>query len=529
MAESIALGLRLGTAAEHANFTGIEGEITINETEKRAVVHDGSTKGGFPMARLDETGYALAKSSDGTKLQLKNKEGVVLSETDAPDAGGDGLKGNKITAALPISAGDIVAFGMHIVDLETEELVYGYMPLSQCHMVMLTHPILGADADIAQGETSEKVSLAGKFPVSSIQNISLEVGQPVFLRVCPGTECLTVKGLVVMFEIYSQMMPEAFEGITYDGPDALVQWKLDEYHIFEADFEPANLYILLGHAISESEIMLCPSRPTYLDTGDSLYLSADAALFDDMGRRISTTYATKSEAGGSYTLPAATSSTLGGVKIGSNITNSSGTISVSKSNVTNALGYTPVKSVNGTTPDSSGNVSISVSGGSSADSLKSTGGTFNGTTVFKAASGSTPAVVGSAYPVESGKVVVFGNSDTLHGSSAGSALEISESDVSIGVRSSDGKNFGITVSNSTAGIFATNGSNYNMLLLSPTAAVPETLKGKMVVSVNGVKADANGNVALDGAGGGTEITYGTTDLTAGSSALATGSVYLVYE
>lgn len=42
-----------------------------------------------------------------------------------------------------------------------------------------------------------------------------------------------------------------------------------------------------------------------------------------------------------YTLPAATSSTLGGVKVGSNITNSSGTISLTKANVTAALGYTP--------------------------------------------------------------------------------------------------------------------------------------------------------------------------------------------
>lgn len=42
-----------------------------------------------------------------------------------------------------------------------------------------------------------------------------------------------------------------------------------------------------------------------------------------------------------YTLPAATSSTLGGVKIGSNITVSNGTISLSKTNVTTALGYTP--------------------------------------------------------------------------------------------------------------------------------------------------------------------------------------------
>lgn len=43
-----------------------------------------------------------------------------------------------------------------------------------------------------------------------------------------------------------------------------------------------------------------------------------------------------------YTLPAATSSTLGGVKIGSNITNNSGTISITKTNITTALGYTPL-------------------------------------------------------------------------------------------------------------------------------------------------------------------------------------------
>ena len=47
-----------------------------------------------------------------------------------------------------------------------------------------------------------------------------------------------------------------------------------------------------------------------------------------------------------YTLPNATSSTLGGVKIGSNISVSNGTISLAKSNVTSALGYTPATTNN---------------------------------------------------------------------------------------------------------------------------------------------------------------------------------------
>lgn len=43
-----------------------------------------------------------------------------------------------------------------------------------------------------------------------------------------------------------------------------------------------------------------------------------------------------------YSLPTATSNVLGGVKIGSNITNTSGVLSLTKANVTSALGYTPV-------------------------------------------------------------------------------------------------------------------------------------------------------------------------------------------
>ena len=60
------------------------------------------------------------------------------------------------------------------------------------------------------------------------------------------------------------------------------------------------------------------------------------------------------------TYVAATSSALGLVKIGSNITNSSGTISLTKANVTAALGYTPPTQDTNTTY--SGGTGISISG-----------------------------------------------------------------------------------------------------------------------------------------------------------------------
>lgn len=90
----------------------------------------------------------------------------------------------------------------------------------------------------------------------------------------------------------------------------------------------------------------------------------------------------------SYTLPTATSSTLGGVKIGSNITVSSGTISLTKANVTSALGYTPpTTDTKYTLP--TGNAST-LGGVKLSDSTSSTSSTSGGVAA-------TPAAVKAAY------------------------------------------------------------------------------------------------------------------------------------
>lgn len=44
---------RRGTADEHKNFTGAEGEITVDTTNKTIRVHDGVTAGGTMLARAD--------------------------------------------------------------------------------------------------------------------------------------------------------------------------------------------------------------------------------------------------------------------------------------------------------------------------------------------------------------------------------------------------------------------------------------------------------------------------------------------
>jgi hypothetical protein len=42
---------RRGTTAQHASFTGLLGELTVDTDKDVVVVHDGSTAGGFPLAR----------------------------------------------------------------------------------------------------------------------------------------------------------------------------------------------------------------------------------------------------------------------------------------------------------------------------------------------------------------------------------------------------------------------------------------------------------------------------------------------
>lgn len=80
-----------------------------------------------------------------------------------------------------------------------------------------------------------------------------------------------------------------------------------------------------------------------------------------------------------YSLPAATSSALGGVKVGSNITVSSGTISLTKANVTAALGYTPPTSDTNTTYSAGTGISLSGTTFSNSGVRSIATGSSNGT------------------------------------------------------------------------------------------------------------------------------------------------------
>lgn len=135
--------------------------------------------------------------------------------------------------------------------------------------------------------------------------------------------------------------------------------------------EGTNLYTFNGstaktiNVVAGSNVTLTPtSGQLSISAKDTTYSVATTSANGLMSSAMVTKLNGIATNANNYSLPTATGSVLGGVKTGSNITNSSGTISLSSSNVTSALGYTPVK-------NESGVASIRVMTQSAYDSLSS--------------------------------------------------------------------------------------------------------------------------------------------------------------
>jgi hypothetical protein len=65
------LQFRRGTAAQMATFTGAQGEVVVDTTNNRVVVHDGTTAGGWPAARVAEVAPQSGRLSYVSATQIK--------------------------------------------------------------------------------------------------------------------------------------------------------------------------------------------------------------------------------------------------------------------------------------------------------------------------------------------------------------------------------------------------------------------------------------------------------------------------
>jgi len=101
---------RRGTATQHTSFTGAEGEISVNTTNKSVHVHDGSTAGGIEAARADLTNVADADLN--TALSGNTLASLTITSADINGGSIDGTtiganSAAAITGTSFVSSGDM--------------------------------------------------------------------------------------------------------------------------------------------------------------------------------------------------------------------------------------------------------------------------------------------------------------------------------------------------------------------------------------------------------------------------------------
>ena len=89
---------RRGTTAEHSTFTGVVGEVTVDTDKDTAVVHDGSTAGGNPLAK-ESSLTAKANLSGATFTGTVTFDNATVSEVTA-------ITSSSNAATLDLSVGD---------------------------------------------------------------------------------------------------------------------------------------------------------------------------------------------------------------------------------------------------------------------------------------------------------------------------------------------------------------------------------------------------------------------------------------
>jgi hypothetical protein len=109
---------RRGTATQHTSFTGAEGEISVNTTNKSVHVHDGVTAGGVESARAD-----LSNVSDANLNSALSGNTVASLTITSADINGGTIDGTVIGGSTPAAISGTTITGTSFVT--TGDMTFG--------------------------------------------------------------------------------------------------------------------------------------------------------------------------------------------------------------------------------------------------------------------------------------------------------------------------------------------------------------------------------------------------------------------
>ena len=144
-----AIQFRRGTTTQHSSFTGLLGEVTVDTDKKTLVVHDGSTTGGYPLAREG----AASSSTTGTFSSNVSVGGTLAVTNTATLSGGAAITGDLDMTGHIIPAANIT------YDLGSSTMMWRDIYVGPGSLFVNGKKVIDDDSGTIQISTSEDQNL----------------------------------------------------------------------------------------------------------------------------------------------------------------------------------------------------------------------------------------------------------------------------------------------------------------------------------------------------------------------------------
>ena len=287
-------------------YTTLTGSTT---TANQAIVSSG-TANGWTLKTLGSLAFSSATVPTKTS-QLTNDSGFL---TSVPAQSWSSITGKPTFATVATSGS--------YNDLTNKPTIPSAYTLPTASASTLGGVKIGSGISISSGVISATYSSVGAAAASHTHTASQVTGLAT-VATSGSYNDLTNKPTIPSLSGYATQNWVTSQGYLTSIPAATSS----TYGGIQIGYTPSgkNYAVQLNNGKAYVNVPWTDTNTTYT-AGTNISIS---------GTTINCTY--------SYSLPTATASVLGGVKIGSNISVSSGTISLTSANVTSALGFTPAK------------------------------------------------------------------------------------------------------------------------------------------------------------------------------------------